>query len=190
MKALSVRVFALPLLLLACAAGSAGPPDDGQKWPDAVNRLQAKLTLVQQAESFNGTPQLVPYVELRNAGDSAYPLKVRCGPGHVKFELLGPDGKPVRDGTAMPRSGPHPDPGTVALPFGSSMRLWMGCTNWGVPKDAAAMISTDSGAWVLRPAEKGRVLLRVTIRGEPDKADPDRVWHGTLQSAVPVEWKE
>jgi hypothetical protein len=52
------------------------------------------------------------------------------------------------------------------------------------------MISTDSGAWVLKPGEKGRVLLRVTVRGEPDKADPDRVWHGTVQATVPVEWKE
>lgn len=188
MKLVPARAFALPLLLLAGGPAAAGPPDDGQKWPDPVNRLQAKLTLV-QAESSNGTPQLVPYLELRNAGDSVYPLKVRCGPGHVKFELLGPDGKPVRDGHAMPRDGHHPDPGTVALPFGSSMRLWMGCTNWGVPKDAAAMISTDSGAWVLRPAEKGRVLLRVTVTGQPDKADPDRVWHGTVQSAIPVEWK-
>jgi hypothetical protein len=186
MSARAIRVFGVAVLVCSAPA-AAGPPDDGQKWPDAVNGLQAKLTLV-QAEPVNGTRQLVPYLELRNASDSAYPLKVRCG--HAKFELLGLDGKPVRGGQSLPRDGHHPDPGTVALPFGSSMRLWMGCTNWGVPKDAAAMISTDSGAWVLKPAERGLVLLRVTIRGEPDKADPDRVWHGTVQATIPVEWKE
>ena len=187
MTAVPARLLALTFLLSTCARG--GPPDDGQKWPEPVNRLQAKLTLV-QAEPSNGTRKLVPYLELRNASDSAYPLKVRCGGGHVKFELLGLDGKPVRDGHALPRSGPHPDPGVVALPFGSSMRLWMGCTNWGVPKDAAAMISTDSGAWVLRAEEKGKVLLRVTVRGDPDKSDSDRVWHGTVQASIPVEWKD
>jgi hypothetical protein len=177
-----------PLLLLGASAAAA-PPDDGQKWPEAVNGLQAKLMLV-QAERSNGTRMLIPYLELHNATTSAEPLKVGCGGGHAKFELLGLDGKPVRDGTTLPRSGPHPDPATVAIPFGSSMRLWMGCTNWGIPKDAPAMISTDSGAWVLKAEERGRVLLRVTLIGDPDKAELHRMWHGTIQATAPVDWKE
>jgi hypothetical protein len=52
------------------------------------------------------------------------------------------------------------------------------------------MVATDTGAWVLKPEERGEVSLRVTVKGEPDKADPDRVWQGTLQATVPVEWKE
>ena len=137
----------------------------------------------------NGTRSLVPYLELRNVGNSAYPLKVRCGDGYVKFELVDADGKVIRDGWSLRRSGPHPDPGTVALPLDSSMKISMYCSNWGVPKDAAAMISTDSGAWVLQPEEKGKVFLRATITDANVESDPDRTWHGTIQTpAVKVDW--
>ena len=65
----------------------------------------------------------------------------------------------------------------------------MYCSNWGVPKDAAAMISTDSGAWVLQPEEKGKVFLRATITGANVASDPDRTWYGTIETpAVKVDW--
>jgi hypothetical protein len=124
-------------------------------------------------------------------GDAATPLKVRCGGDHVKFELLGADGKSVRDGWLLPRSGPHADPGTIVLPVDSSIRIGMYCSNWGVPKDAAAMISTDSGAWVIEPKEKGKVVLRATVKGDKVKSDPDRLWYGTIETLpVKVDWSE
>jgi hypothetical protein len=43
------------------------------------------------------------------------------------------------------------------VPFDSSIRISLECRNWGIPKDAAAMVSTDSGAWVIEASEKGRV---------------------------------
>jgi hypothetical protein len=147
--------------------------EDADSWSKPLRGLQARITLVERAK-INGTRLLVPYLELRNAGDSASPLKVRCGGGYVKFELVGADGKVVRDGWHLPRSGPHADPGTIILPFDSSMRLGMYCSNWGVPKDAPAMIATDSGAWVLQPEEKGKVFLRATIQGSKVESNPDR----------------
>jgi hypothetical protein len=67
----------------------------------------------------------------------------------------------------------------------------MHCTNWGVPKDAAAMIATDSGAWVLAAEEKGKVFLRATIKGAKAESDPDRTWYGTLETPlVKVNWAE
>ena len=167
----------------------ASPPDDADSWSKPTRGLQARITFVEKPK-INGTRSIVPYLELRNVGDSAYLLKVRCDTGHVKFELVDADGKAVRDGSTLPRSGPHPDPGTIVLPHDSSMRIGMHCTNWGVPKDAA-MISTDSGAWVLKQQEKGKVFLRATIEGAKVESDPDRMWYGTIVTpAAKVDWNE
>jgi hypothetical protein len=177
------------MLMVMNTAVLAMPPDDDESWSKPENGLQARLVLVQRPK-LNGTRQLHPYLELRNVSDIAYPLKVRCDSGHVKFELVGTDGKVIRSGWSLPRSGPHPDPGTVVLPFDSSIRIGMGCSTWGVPKDAPAMIATDSGAWVLKQEETGKVFLRVTIKGEKIESEPDRTWHGTIQALSNVNWKD
>ncbi len=192
MKALILLLGAVVVMSAVVTPGAVppAPPDDADSWSKPTHGLQARVTLVEKPR-INGTRSIVPYLELRNGSDSADPLKVRCGGGHVKFELVDADGKAVRDGWALPRSGPHADPGTVSLPFDSSMRIGMYCSNWGVPRDAASMISTDSGAWVLQPKEKGKVFLRVTIKGAKVESDPDRTWHGTIQTpAVKVDWSE
>ncbi len=175
------------MLMVSITAGWAMPLDDDESWSKPMNGLQGRLVLVERPK-FNGTRQLVPYLELRNASDVASPLKVRCDSGHVRFELVGADGKVIRSGWSLPRSGPHPDPGTVVLPFDSSIRIGMRCSNWGVPKDSPAMIATDSGAWVLKQEEKGKVFLRVTVEGE--KVESDRIWYGTVQAISKVDWKE
>lgn len=168
----------------------AAPPDDTDSWSKPTRGLQARITLVEKPKS-NGTRTIVPYLELRNVGGSAYPLKVRCDTGHVKFELVDADGKAYSNGNVRVRDGHHADPGTIVLPLDSSMRISMNCTNWGVTKDADAMISTDNGAWVLQPKEKGKVFLRATIKGAKVESDPDRMWHGTiLTPAVKVDWSE
>lgn len=182
----------MSFLLLVCAVSltpAPMPPDvEKASWSRPTNGLQARVVL-EERPKFNGTRQLIPYLELRNVTDQAAALKVRCDSGHVKFELIGVDGQAVRDGATMVRSGPHADPGTARLPHDSSMRIGMYCSNWGVPKDAAAMISTDTGAWVLQQKEKGIVFLRVTVKGAKVETD-DRIWHGEIQATVKVDWKE
>lgn len=176
MKAVSLLIVGA---LLGAPAEKSGP------WSNPVGGLQARITLVQKAKA-NGTRSLVPYLELRNVSSNAAPLKVRCAGTNVRFELIGLGGKP-REGYSLPRSGPHADPGTVSLPHDSSMRLGMHCSNWGVPKDAPAMIATDSGAWVLQANDRGGVFLRATLKG----AKKEGVWHGTIEvPAVKAEWKE
>jgi len=192
MKAFVLLVMGAVVLSAAVTLGAApaAPPDDADTWSKTTRDLQARITLVEKT-AINGTRSLVPYLEMRNVGSSAHPLKVRCGGGHVKFELVDATGKVVRDGWSLPRSGPHADPGTVSLPHDSSIRASMYCSNWGVPKDAAAMISTDSGAWVLKPAEKGKLFLRATVKGEKVESDPGRIWYGTIETPlVKVDWKE
>lgn len=183
-------------VLVACACGASPTQKPGEGWSESVNGLQARVTLVERPK-VNGTRQIVPYLELRNVGDSAAPLKVRCSGSNVSFELVERAGKPAFDGKSaragyvLPRSGPHADPGTIVLPFDSSIRIGMHCSNWGVPKDAAAMVSTDSGAWVLEPTDKAKVSLQCTLKGMKIDAAPYDTWHGEINAPpVLVDWKE
>jgi hypothetical protein len=116
-------------------------------------------------------------------------LEVNLDRRHLKVELVGADGRPVRGGQSTARSGPTPQLGTIVLPLDSYIRVSLECRNWGIPKDAPAMVSTDSGAWVIREDERGKVSLRATINGE--KSNPEwKSWSGELQTPhVKVVWK-
>jgi RNA polymerase sigma factor (sigma-70 family) len=205
MKAVTVGVIAVAFTGAVWALGGAeqapvpkGPPDKPgtqkeapmnavkDEWSEAVNGLRARVALVEKPRS-NGTRMLHPYLELRNVDDMAYPLKVRLGGAHVKFELIDAGGEAVDSSYAQSRSGPHPDPGTISLPIDSSLRVSMYCTNWGIPRDAAAMVATDSGAWVLKPEQEGKVFLRATVSGKKQDGD-DRVWFGELETKTRVTW--
>ena len=192
MKAIFVLVVAALIVspVVLSRGILAGSPDEAEGWSKTTRDIQARVTLVERP-AVNGTRSFVPYLELRNVGSNADPIKIRCGAGHVKFELVNAEGKVIRDGDSLPRGGPHAEPGTVSLPHDSSIRVGMHCTNWGVPKAAAAMISTDSGAWVLTEEEKGKVFLRVTLKGSPVKSDPDHTWHGAIESpSLKVDWRK
>ena len=190
MNAFNPIVIACMVAAVVVGSPLAPPPDDGNVWSKPTDGIEARITLVERTP-INGTRSIVPYLELRNVTDNASPIKVRCGSNHVKFALIGTDGKVVREGGSLPRSGGHADPGTIILPFDSSIRIGMYCSNWGVPKDAAAMISTDSGAWVLKSHEKGKLFLRATITGEKPDLKSQRIWHGTIVTPpVKVDWSE
>ena len=186
-------LLAASLALLNAGRRAASARDDSAEgdageWSQAVNGLRARLRLVESGKRY-GTRWLVPYLELRNVRDLAAPMHVNLDRGHLKVELVGADGAPVRGGWTLPRSGPTPEPGTVSLPWDSFMRLSLECSNWGITKDAPAMVSTDSGAWVMREDEKGKVFLRATLNAE--KSSPAwETWSGTLQTPlVEVVWK-
>jgi hypothetical protein len=164
-------------------------PGSTNSWSATVNGLQARITLVEAAK-INGTRWLVPYLELRNARDLANPMEIRCDRENVQFELLDEAENVVTNWGMMNRSGPVPQIGVINLPLESSIRISMECRNWGVPKDAAAMVSTDSGAWVLKESDRGRKLLRVRITGEKIEGDHWKTWQGKLQTpAIKIEWK-
>lgn len=166
----------------AAAFGGAG------EWSQETNGLRARLALIERGK-LNGTRWLVPYLELRNTRDLANRMEVNLDGHHLKVELVGADGEPVRSGWSLSRSGPTPELGTIILPWDSSMRLSLECRNWGIPNDAAAMVSTDSGAWVIREDERGKVFLRATVSGEI--SNPEwKTWSGTLQTPLlKVDWQ-
>jgi len=157
-------------------------------WSQATSGLQVRLELVEKPK-LHGARWLVPYFQLRNVRDLGNPMEVPCDNRHLKVELVDKEGKVVRDGWSLKRSGPTPDPGTMILPRDSSMRFSLECRNWGIPKNTAAMVSTDSGAWVIAEKEKGKVFLRATLIGE--ETEPRwKGWHGEIQTPlVPVDWK-
>ncbi len=191
MKTVVVLFSALIVLVtMVLSTSAAETPNDDEGWSQTVQGLQARVTLVQKPKLY-GTRWLVPYLNLRNVSDSASPIQVRCSTPHVKFELVDADGRVVANGQAMVRSGPHADPGTVSLPLDSFMRISMECRNWGIHRNSAAMISTDTGAWNIKPDQKGKVFLRATLTGKELKSDAKRTWYGTIETPlVKVDWKE
>ena len=175
-------------LLLARDCSSASVTNETDSWSAPTNGLQARITLVEKPKEF-GTRWIVPYLELRNVRDLNNPLEVCCDRQHIQFELVDATGNAVTNRSVMDRSGPVPDIGNISLPFDSSIRISMECRNWGVPK-VAAMISTDSGAWVIEEAERGQVFLRARIVGDRVDGDHYRIWHGKIETPlVRVDWK-
>jgi len=184
-------LFALALGALS-SAFSVSANDD---WSKAVNGLQARLDLVEREKKY-GTRWLVPHLELRNVRDLGNQMEVNCDYRHLKLELVDANGSPLRDGWSSqgggPRSGPTQELNVIVLPWDSSIRLNLDCRSWGVPKDAAAMVAADSGAWVIQENEKGKVYLRATLTGE--KIEPSynswKRWSGKIQTApLKVDWK-
>ncbi len=165
-------VFAVSMMLIyACPPAFAGQETkEADAWSTPTNGLQARIVLVEKPK-LSGVRWIVPYLELRNVRDLVHPMEVRCDSRHVQFELVDSKGKPVTDQRyrSLERSGPVPDLGSVILPFDSSIRISMECRNWGSSKEAA-MISTDSGAWVLQEQDKGQLFLRMKIAGKRSRA--------------------
>lgn len=180
-------VFGL-LFLFTCSASADSSLKD-ESWSPVVNGLQSRLTLT-QAEPLNGTRWIVPSLELRNVRDLVNQMEVNCDRHHLTVELVNENGDPVRSGWIMPRSGPAPQLDTIILPWHSAITLSLENRNWGIPRSAPAMISTDSGAWVLDDSEKGKVFLRATLTDEPLKPSSWIRWYGKIQTPLlKVDWK-
>lgn len=187
-------VTSLLLMLLAVLPGlssSAFPVSKSDDWSQAVNGLQSRLTLVEK-DKLNGTRWLVPHLELRNVRDLGNQMEVNCDRHHLKVELVDARGEPIRYAESMPRSGPTPDLNVIILPWDSSILINLECKTCGVPKDAAAMVASDSGDWVLQENDKGKVYLRATLTGE--QVEPSynswKRWSGTIQTPLlKIDWK-
>lgn len=186
-RRIALSLLVASLALLTAGASARSTQSDARAWSQELNGLQVRLELVEKEKY--GTRWLVPYLELRNVRNLMNPLQVNLEGEHLKVELVNADGVPVRSGSSGTRSGPVPQLGTISLPMDSSMRVSLECLNWGIPKDAPAMISTDSGAWVIGDGERGKVYLRATLTAE--KSTPEwRAWGGELQTPpVKVDWK-
>src|SRR6266478_4856114 len=98
-------------LFMACGALAA--INEAGTWSAPTNGLQARLTFVERPK-LNGTRFLVPYLELKNVRDLAHPMDVQCDSRHLQIELVDAEGRVVRDGSTLPRSGPVPDLSTVS----------------------------------------------------------------------------
>ncbi len=187
MKASRIAVGLTVALVTAGRVPGATTAGESNAWSVPTNGLQARLTLVERPK-INGTRLLVPYLELRNVRDLANPMEIQCDNHHLKIELVDADGKSIGV-SGLPRSGSAPDLREIILPLDSSIRISLECKNWAIPKDAAAMVSTDSGAWVIQQPEKGKVYIRATLTGEKTELYY-RAWYGTVQTPLlKVDWR-
>jgi hypothetical protein len=163
-------------------------------WSTPTNGLTARLVLVQKVpthvDPIPGTRWLVPYLELRNVRNLANPMEVDCGRGHLQVELLDAEGRPAKlhSRRTMYHFGPACLLGTIVLPLESSISISLECKTWSIPHNAVAMISADSGAWVLDEIERDQVYLRATLSGEWDPTY--KRWSGRIQTPlIKVDWK-
>ena len=134
----------------------------------------------------------LPHLELRNVRDLGSQMEINCDRKRLAVELVDSKGDPIRSGWMLPRSGPTSELNTIVLPWHSSIAISLENRNWGVKRNAAAMVSTDSGAWVIDEAEKGKVFLRATLTDEPIKPafDSWKRWHGKIQTPLlKIDWK-
>jgi hypothetical protein len=185
---LSTCLLAASLTISAGRLKAVSSSVGTNQWSQDTNGLQARLVLVEK-EKLYGTRWLVPYLELRNVRDLSNQVEVNLDGRHLEIELVNGDGEPVRSGWSLSRSGPTAELNTVILPRDSSIRISLENRNWGIPPNAAAMVSTDSGAWVIPEGERGKVFLRATLTGEQSNP-PWKTWNGTLQTQlVRVDWK-
>lgn len=181
-----VTGLALTLAGAHALGGDAAANDEG--WSDPQNGLQARISLLQRPKT-EGPRRIVPYIELRNTRDSNAPLRVRCAPEFLTLELVDARGRLLREGLLLERSGPHTHPGTVGIPYDSSMRVSLYCSHQGVPPDAPAVIPADAGAWILTSEENSQVFLRARLKADPLEGDRHHLWHGEIVTqAVVVKW--
>jgi hypothetical protein len=185
------RMLAYTIVVVVMATWTSADTitNGSDTWSIATNGLQARLTLVEQPKR-PGSHWLVPFLELRNARNLADQMEVLCDNEHLKIELVDVDGKVIRSGWKFGRSGMTAELGTIVLPVDSSIRISLECENWGLPENAAAVVATDSGAWIIQESEKGKVYLRATLKGEEfPMASNRKAWSGKLQAPLlKIDW--
>src|SRR4051812_19496378 len=173
------------LLWLSALIASSASETEGT-WSTPTNGLQVRLVLKEKGKEF-GVRWIVPFLELRNVRDSAMPMEVLCFRTNVHFSVVDESGRQFGSPWAN-RSGPTPEIGKIVVPMDSSISMSMECRNWGVPTNAAAMLSTDSGAWPLGETNNGKLFVKATIADA--KGNPwHKEWHGVVETPpVRIGW--
>src|SRR5260370_32950 len=115
--------------------------DDG--WSTAVNGLETRLMLA-EGDIYYDARRFFPYLELRSVREEGSQMEVNCDRHHLIVELVNRDGAPIRSGWIQPRSGISPELNILVLPWHSSMTISLENNTWLIPRNAAAVVSTDS----------------------------------------------
>src|SRR5438094_984935 len=118
-----MRLLPIFLLGVACVAAPVpvAPVEDADGWSKTVDGLQGRLSFVRK-ETFNGTPIITAYLELRNVSDRANVMEVPFDPDHVEFTVTTVAGKPVPP-TGGVWDGITVAPGVLRLPHDSQLRF-------------------------------------------------------------------
>jgi hypothetical protein len=172
--------FTMALLGCAVAPTEVAPDaaDDPDGWSKPVHGLQARLCFTRK-ETFNGTPVIATYLELRNNSNNSNVIELPVDGDDVQFAFTvsDADGKSV-----SPADGPfdeiRADLGLMRLPFDSLLRLNIAHRGAGVPKDYAAHLDLGPlSTWNFKRGDKQTYYLqaKLTVKKRDDKR-----WSGTI----------
>ena len=164
-------------LTVAVLTLSTTPTDEPDSWSKPVNGLQARLSFARK-KTFNGTPIITTYLELRNVSDVGNVMEVPLDLEKIQFTVTDSTGKVVPPYNG-PFDGPSVELGMIRLPFDSFLRFNIASSGTGVPKDEAALL--DLGAsrdWVFKRADDKTYYLLAEFTVQKTK---ERHWFGTIE---------
>jgi hypothetical protein len=166
----TIRWTCFVATLLAPLAVSAEKAED---WSRPEHGLQARLSFASK-ETINGTPIVVPYLELRNVSDVA--MEIPLKPDRIEATVLDAARKPLEPATG-PYDGPEPVFGLIWLPVDGTLRWSIARRGAGVPNDQRGLIDLGR-TWIFKPKDKRVFFMRIRFVVEPTRG---RTWAGTVE---------
>ena len=179
MRTLLILLSSLGMPLAAVSSKAlAGTWDkETESWSKPVSGLQARFSFANK-ETFNGTPILTTYLELRNVSDVANVIEIPLDPQKIRFRITDSTGKAISP-TNGPFDGTSVELGLLRLPFDSYLRFNIASRGAGVAKDARGHV--DLGAehnWTFPRGNTETYYLNGTLTIDKTKAGH---WYGTIE---------
>jgi hypothetical protein len=172
------RMFVIALALFCFVTLQPMGANDDINWSSPVNGLQARLSFSRQ-QSFNGTPLIGTYLELRNVADVANVMEVPFKPELIQFEVVDEQDTVVAPTNTGPYDELTVELGTLRLPHDSYLRFNISHHGAGISKNQGALL--DLGVlrcWVFSPGDKHTYYLHGRFSSAPGKG---RIWSGMIE---------
>ncbi len=169
-------VFALALFYFVTLRPTGDNDDIG--WSSPVNGLQTRLSFSRQ-QSFNGTPLIATYLELRNVADVANVMEIPFKPELIQFEVVDEQDKVVAPTNTGPYDELTVEVGTLRLPHDSYLRFNVSHHGAGISKNQGALLDLGVlSCWVFSSGDKHSYYLRGRFSSAPGK---EKTWTGMIE---------
>ena len=177
----SIPKATLAFLVTAAVAATANPNEGlvHSEWSNESNGLKARLA-VRRSKVTNGSGIIATYQELKNVSDVINPLTLSATPDNMTFTVTDSDGRPVAKKLTSAFSGKEFGTLQLTLPFDSFLRVRIGPTDHGIPRDTSAHL--DLGikcCWALPNKEYDlSAVLEIPRTKQDGYTTP---WHGRIE---------
>jgi hypothetical protein len=161
------------------AAATPKPMTAGD-WSETVHGLRGRLLVTEEAEKFNGTHIGLVYLELRNVGSVAGPMKIYYDPDDT-FQYLLDESKHPEPFGLEPGDVMSPFPFWLGLPYDSTLRFRVSVDGWGIPKDAGLFVGLMPGVYDIPPTLHGNHFLSASFSVNPPAGSDVHAWRGVLK---------